>query len=179
MLATVSGLRDTGIPTSGGRPPCLPPPALEGLMSNITYLFTDSHGSNDITFAEVANKTLDVNFTLHSESLSMLRNSTDINAPVWSSQEEFVHDTEGMSLPGLKGLDYFYDCRAGKIGWRWTASLAVYNLNAPEGSSQLEFGKYPVSSLMELELGSDKKIKTAYTEFNTAAWYRDIGKDCQ
>ena len=103
-------------------------------------------------------------------------NHTDTSAPSWNSSHALATEPKPPT-PGLQSIDHWYDCGKSKLGWRWNTTLPTF-AGFPSGGQigNIAAGKHPISGIMELELGMDKKIKVAYAEFNTATWYKNIGK---
>ena len=68
------------------------------------------------------------------------------------------------------------DCEKGKIVVKWTANLNIIGQVPPW---QVTGPKYPVSGYLELVLAGDGKVREGGIEFNTAAWMKDLGGDCE
>ena len=156
---------------------------LSNIIANSTYLLTTPF--NDTTKSDltsVAQNVLDYDFAFYSDSFSLMDNSTFPDTPRWKGPMGFNTNSSApfasAPLPSLQALDQWFDCRSSKVGLRGN-TMFLHLANAPyQRRGNIVPAEYPVSGIMELEL-RDKKIKTAYAEFNTAAWYRNIGKKCE
>ncbi|KAI3395274.1 hypothetical protein diail_1628 [Diaporthe ilicicola] len=142
---------------------CLNDTSVNTLVQGYTYLLEKPLGPD---FNSTAERILSDKFEVFSDSILTL-SSRPFGQPAYPSKQAYI-DSQAQTppLPVVETLDVFNTCN--KISWRWKATGI--------GSNQLE-----INGIIVFETNPEAvQIDTVYSEFNTGAFFADLGfPECQ
>jgi len=116
-------------------------------------------------FVRTAIALLADDFTDTSDSIDILA-GIPLGVTTFPSKDAFIGGQgQQPPIPSLQTLDIFHSCN--KIAWRWLAT-------------GIGSGTFEVKGINAFTVNnpSTGQIDAVYSEFNSAAWFRDIGVQC-
>ncbi|KIW25013.1 uncharacterized protein PV07_10689 [Cladophialophora immunda] len=149
-----------GMPVGKG---CLNSTSVDYLVKGYTYLLQYPGGAD---FNETADDILSDKFAVWSDSINTLGNRT-LGTPAYPSLQAFIaSQAVTPPLPTVGTLSTSYTCD--QIFWRWNATGIGKDAMRVQGMI-----------LFDVDVAA-VQIDTVYSEFNTAAFWVDLGNpECQ